>query len=180
MPQTFTVGSRSRFVSLVACLFLLIGLAGMAAGLIELATQRAWAAALGLAADASDLPVAARWIARELPLVIASGVALSGALAVCALGLLQRLEWARRAFLGLLVLVVVVTLAGGWLQQEFVQLLVDSTHRHAAMPAAAVGVFDGLVTAARWMAAGATAAAILVIAGIARRLASAGVRQEFA
>jgi hypothetical protein len=179
MPQTYTVGARSRFVTLVAWMFLLIGVLGIVSGVVEQATQGAWA--LGLAQrDPALLPPLTRALLRFLPAVIASGVVLSGAMAVCALGLLQRLEWARRAFIALLAVTIAMNLAGLWLQQEFLQLLVDTTRRQAPLPASASEVLDGVVSAARWMAAGATLAATVALASIIRRLLSPAVRQEFA
>lgn len=180
MPQTFTVGARSRFVTLVALLFLALGIAGMAAGLVEQATQRAWTAALALGGADPALPAATRWMARELPAILASGIALCGALAVVSVGLLQRLEWARRLFIGLLALTLVVALGGSWLQQVFLQSMVDAAHRQGPMPAAAAGLFDGLATAARWLAGAVSVAVALGMAEIMRRLMSPAVRQEFA
>jgi hypothetical protein len=101
-------------------------------------------------------------------------------MAVCALGLLQRLEWARRTFIALLFVTIAMNLAGLFLQQEFLQLLVDTTRRQTPLPAGANDVFEGVVSAARWMAAGATFAATIVLASIIRRLRLPVVRQEFA
>jgi len=179
MTQTFTVGARSRLVTSIAWAFLLLGLAGIVSGVIEQASQGAWASALA-GRDPATLPPLTRSLLRFLPAVIASGVLLSGAMAVVSLGVLQRLEWARRTFIGLLVVTIAMNLAGLWLQQEFVQLLVDTTRRQAPLPAHAADLFEGVVAAARWMAGLGSAVATLMLAAVIRRLMSPAVRQEFA
>jgi hypothetical protein len=182
MPQTFSVGARSRFVTGVALATLLLSLVGLVAGVLEQATQVAWAATLAFAGEAGHgpLPPATRWLARELPWVIDVGVVLCAAMAVASLGVIQRLEWARRVFIAGLVATAVVALGGLWLQQEFMQLLADTAHRRAPLPAPAGDVLDGLLAAARWLGVGATAVATLLGVAVIRRLGSDAVRQEFA
>ena len=99
---------------------------------------------------------------------------------VCAFGLLRRIEWARRVFIGLLMVAIGVDLAGLWLQQEFMHLLVDSALRQAALTQSAADVFGGVVTAARVLAGFITLVASVALVGIIRRLMSPSVRQEFA
>jgi hypothetical protein len=95
-------------------------------------------------------------------------------------GLLLRLDWARRTFIGLLVVAIVANLLGLWLQQEVVQSVVDNTLARTTIPAQALGVFGGFVTAARVMALLMSLAACWLLVWIIRRLMSASVRQEFA
>ena len=99
---------------------------------------------------------------------------------VCSVGLLKRVEWARRMFIGLLVLAMVVDLGSLWLQQEFAQLFVESALRQATLPQKAAALFDGMITTARVLAGFLTLAAGLALADIIRRLMSPSVRQEFA
>jgi ABC-type Mn2+/Zn2+ transport system permease subunit len=97
-----------------------------------------------------------------------------------AVGLLLRLDWARRTFIGLLAVAIVMNLLGLWLQQEVVQSVVHNTLSHATLSAQVLGVFGGFVTAARVMAVLMTLAACALLAWIIGRLMSEAVRQEFA
>jgi hypothetical protein len=178
MPQTFNVGSRSRFVTFVAWLFLLLGAFACAWAVIQNATQSSWVAELGV--DRAALPWLSAKLVHYLPWVLSSAAALSLAMLVCSIGLLQRVEWARRLFIGLLMVAMVVDLGSLWLQQEFVQLFVQSALRQAPLPQQAAALFDGMVTTARVLAGFLTLAAGLVLAGIIRRLMSPAIRQEFA
>jgi hypothetical protein len=177
MPQTFNVGSRSRFVTFVAWAAIL--LAGIACewAAIQNATQSSWAA---LAGEQSSLPWLSGFLLRHSTWVFSAAVTLSLATLVCAFGLLRRIEWARRVFIGLLAVAIVADLAGLWLQQEFMHVLVDTTLRQAVLPQAAAEVFGGVVTAARVLAALVTLVASVVLAGVIRRLMSPAVKQEFA
>jgi len=73
-----------------------------------------------------------------------------------------------------------VDLAGLWLQQEFMHLLVDSALRQATLTQPAAELFGGVVTAARVLAGFITLVASAALVGIIRRLMSPSVRQEFA
>ena len=97
-----------------------------------------------------------------------------------AIGLLLRLDWARRVFIGLLAFAIVANLLGLWLQHEMVRSVVADTLSQAPLPPQAVGVFGGFVTAARVMAVVVTLGACALLAWIIRRLMSPAVRQEFA
>ena len=177
MPQTYNVGSRSRFVTFIAWMFIL--LAGVACewAVIQNATQSSWAT---LAGERGDLPWLTSLLLRYAHWVFSCAIALSLAMMVCAFGLLRRVEWARRVFIGLLMVAIGVDLAGLWLQQEFTHLLVDSTLRQAALTQSAADLFGGVLTAARLLAGLITLVVSLGLAGIIRRLMSPAVRQEFA
>jgi len=177
MPQTYSVGARSRFVTFTAWMFILLTVCFCASGLIQNATQAAWTPALP--GDAAPLPWLTGLMRRYLPAVISSGLALSIATLVCAIGLLRRVEWARRVFIGLLGVAIAVNLAGLWLQQEYMQMLVSSALRQAALPQQAADVFGGFVTAARVMAVLVTLGTCGVFGWVIQRLMSASVRQEF-
>lgn len=109
-----------------------------------------------------------------------AGLVISLATLASAIGLLLRLDWARRTFIGLLIVAVVANLLGLWLQQEVVQSVVDHTLARTEIPAQALGVFGGFVTAARVMAVLMTLLGCSLLIWIIRRLMSASVRQEFA
>jgi hypothetical protein len=176
MPQTYNVGSRSRFVNFVAWMFILLAAFACEWAVIQNASQSSWA---GLSGDRAALP----WLTgllRHATWVFTASVALSLATMVCAVGLLRRIEWARRVFIGLLMVAIVVDLSGLWLQQEFMHLLVDSALRQSTLTQPAADLFGGVVTMARVLAGFLTLVASLALAGIIRRLMSPSVRQEFA
>ena len=175
MPQTYNVGSRSRFVNFIAWMFILLAAFACEWAVIQNATQSSWSA---LAGDQSSLPWLTGLLMRHVAWVYSAAIALSLAMIVCAFGLLRRIEWARRVFIGLLMVAIGVDLAGLWLQQEFMHLLVDSALRQASQPAA--DLFGGVVTVARVLAGFVTLVASVALVGIIRRLMSPSVRQEFA
>ena len=177
MPQTYNVGSRSRFVNFIAWMFILLAAFACEWAVIQNATQSSWSA---LAGDQSSLPWLTGLLMRHVTWVYSAAIALSLAMIVCAFGLLRRIEWARRVFIGLLMVAIVVNLAGLWLQQEFMHLLVDSALRQATLTPSAADVFGGVVTAARLLAGFITLVASVALGGIIRRLMSPSVRQEFA
>ena len=176
MPQTYNVGSRSRFVNFIAWMFILLAAFACEWAVIQNATQ-SWTA---LAVDPASLPWLTGLLMRHATWVFSAAVALSLATMVCAFGLLRRIEWARRVFIGLLMVAIGVDLAGLWLQQEFMHLLVDSALRQAALTQPAAELFGGVVTTARVLAGLVTLVFSLALAGIIRRLMSPAVRQEFA
>jgi hypothetical protein len=177
MPQTYNVGSRSRFVTFIAWVFILLAAFACEWAVIQNATQSSWAT---LAGSQSDLPWLSGLLLRHATWVFSAAIALSLATMVCAFGLLRRIEWARRVFIGLLMVAIGVDLAGLWLQQEFMHVLVDSALRQATLPHEAAELFGGVVTAARVLAGFITLVASAVLVGIIRRLMSPSVRQEFA
>jgi hypothetical protein len=180
MPQTFNVGSRSMFVTLTAWLFLLLGGLGSASAVLQNALWASgWPGMPGLEAT-QTLPLVTGLLLGYLPWVIATGLALALATMASAVGLLMRLEWARRCFIGLLALAIVANLLGLWLQHEIVPSLFEATLARAPMPAAAAHVFDGFVTASQAMGAAMTLATCAALGWIIRQLMSPGVRQEFA
>lgn len=176
MPTTIAVGSRSYFVTATAWLFILLGLAASVSAVVQNAMLGSWlpSSAVNGVTGLTSLLIA------YLPWVTGAGLVLSLATLVSAVGLLLRLDWARRTFIGLLVVAIVANLLGLWLQHEMVQSLVISTLDGASLPPKALGVFGGFVTAARVMAVVVTLGACGLLAWIIRRLMSAAVRQEFA
>ena len=176
MTRTLNVGSRSLFVTVTAWVFMLLAAAASVAALV----QNASVASFMPEWQAQPLPLLTGLLLGYLPWVVGAGFAMSVATLACAIGLLLRIEWARRAFIGLLVLAIVANLAGLWLQHEVVQSVVDNTLSHVRLPQQAVGVFGGFVTATRVMAVAMTLSACALLGWIIRRLMSAAVRQEFA
>ena len=177
MPQTYNVGSRSRFVTFIAWMFILLAAFACEWAVIQNATQSSWAPA---AAERGTMPWLTGFLLRYLPWVFSCAIALSLATMVCAFGLLRRIEWARRVFIGLLMVAIAVIFGGLWLQQELVHLLVDPTLHQATLPQQAVELFGGMVTAARLLAGVISLVAGVGLVGIIRRLMSPSVRQEFA
>lgn len=173
MPITIAVGARSLFVTATAWVFILLGVIASGSALVQNAML------------ASLLPVPVQsglmgWLMAHLPWVTGTTLVLSLATLASAIGLLLRLDWARRAFIGLLAVAIVANLLGLWLQQEMLQSVVSSTLGTAALPPHAMGVFGGFVSAVRVMAVVVTLGGCALLAWIIRRLMSAGVRREFA
>jgi hypothetical protein len=173
MPITIAVGARSLFVTAIAWLFILLGVVASVSALLQNAML---ASLLPLPAQAGLMGL----LVAKLPWVTGACVVLSLATLASAVGLLLRLDWARRTFIGLLIVAIVANLLGLWLQQELMQAIVDHALSSAALPPKAAGVFGGFVTAARVMAVVVTLGACGLLAWIIRRLMSAAVRQEFA
>jgi len=167
MPQTFNVGARSIFVTVTAWLFIV--LAAMASVSVLL-PNAVLPASVGLSSVLN----------AYLPWVVAAAVLLSLATLTSAIGLLLRLDWARRVFIVLIALVLIANLFGLWLQQEMLQSVAASTLSGAALPPQAAGVLGGFVTAARVMAVVVTLGACGLLAWVIGRLMSSSVRQEFA
>jgi hypothetical protein len=178
MPQTYNVGAQSVFVTVTAWIFIVLGALASVSALV----QNAFVASLAPAGAAHlpALPLMTGLLMGYLPWVVGTGLAMSLATLASAIGLLLRLDWARRVFIGLLVVAIVANLLGLWLQHEVVQSVVANTLSGAPLPAQAIGVFGGFVTAARVMALLVTLGACGMLAWIIRCLMSASVRQEFA
>ena len=178
MPQTFNVGARSLFVTATAWVFIILAALTSVSALV----QNAAVASLmpGLQIATARLPLLTGLLIGYLPWVVGVGLVMSLATLASAIGLLLRLDWARRSFIVLLVVAIFANLLGLWLQQEVVQSVVSNTLNNVAIPQQAMGVFGGFVTAARVMAVLMTLVGCALLGWIIRRLMSATVRQEFA
>ena len=138
----------STFVTVVAWLTLIVsgfqGVMGLLGVLFLLFVMGTPDTAL-TAQDAGDMPALIRFALNHMPAVMTPLVVVWGLVFACALGLLRRREWARRTFIGLLLLGVLNMLAMGAFQQIYIgQLLAGpsegalgssrwSAHRHAAV-----------------------------------------------
>lgn len=180
MTQTYNVGARSLFVTLTAWAFIVLAVLATVSAVL----QQASAASLGvngqLVGLVQPLPLVTGLLMGYLPWVVGAGLAISMATLAAAIGLLLRLDWARRVFIGLLALAIVANLAGLWIQHEVVHSLVSNTLQNTRLPAEAADVFGGFVVAARVMAGMVTLVACGLLGWIIRRLMSPSVRQEFA
>jgi hypothetical protein len=176
MPQTYNVGARSLFVTATAWVFIILAAVASASALV----QNAAVASLmpGMPPNHS-LPLLTGILIGYLPWVVGFGLVVSLSTLASAVGLLLRLDWARRSFIGLMAFTIFANLLGLWLQQEVLQSVVSSTLSSAAIPERALGVFGGFVTAARVMAVMMTLVGCGFLGWIIRRLMSATVRQEF-
>ena len=74
MPQTFNVGARSRFVTFIAWLAIVLAASTVAWAALQMASQPSWAA---LAAGRRDLPWLVARLLRGLPWIHAGAIALS-------------------------------------------------------------------------------------------------------
>ena len=180
MPQTYSVGSRSLFVTATAWVFIILAALTSASALVQNAAVASLMPGLQLATEHNPLPLLTGLLVGYLPWVVGAGLVISLGTLASAVGLLMRLDWARRTFIGLLVVAIMANLLGLWLQQEVVESVVSNTLSSVALPAQALGVFGGFVTAARVMAVLMTLVGCALLVWIIRRLMSAGVRQEFA
>lgn len=182
MPQTYNVGSRSVFVTVTAWVFIVLGAMATGSALIQNATVASlWPAGAPAAAmPAQPLPLLTGLLLGYLPWVVGFGLAMSVATLASAIGLLLRLDWARRVFIGVLAVAIAFNLIGLWLQHEVVQSVVQTTLTRSPLPPQAADVFGGFVAAARAMAVAMTLAACALLGFIIRRLMSPHVRQEFA
>ena len=180
MPQTYTVGSRSLFVTATAWVFIILARLTSVSALVQNAAVASLMPGLQLATERNPLPLLTGMLVGYLPWVVGTGLVISLATLASAIGLLLRLDWARRSFIGLLGVAIVANLLGLWLQQEVVQSVVSNTLNSVTLPAQALGVFGGFVTAARVMAVLMTLVGCALLGWIIRRLMSAVIRQEFA
>jgi hypothetical protein len=180
MPQTYNVGARSLFVTAIAWLFIVLAALTSAAAIVQNAAVASLTPGLTLPLDRAALPLLTGLLLGYLPWVVGASLVMSFATLAAAVGLLLRLDWARRVFIGLLAFAIVANLLGLWLQQEVAQSVVDATLRSARLPQVALNVFGGFVTVARVLAVMLTLCACAVLAWIMHRLMSFNVRQEFA
>jgi hypothetical protein len=179
MPQTYYLGYRSLFVTLTAWAAIVLAAAACAFGAIQQASLASWAPVLDMAVQSEPMSGMSGTLLGYLPWVTGAGLIVAVALLVAAVGLLMRYEWARRAFIGLVVVAIAANLASLWLQHEFVQSLVDATMRDTPLPIGALGVFGGFATAAQVLSGVITLVACGLLGWVIRRLMSPKVRQEF-
>ena len=180
MPQTYNVGARSLFVTATAWVFILLGALASVSALVQNAAVASLMPGLQMGGGRGALPLLTGLLVGYLPWVVGTGLVVSLATLASAIGLLLRLDWARRVFIGLLAFAIVANLLGLWLQHEVLQSLVNNTLSTVSIPAQALGVFGGFVTAARVMAVLMTLFACSLLGWIIRRLMSSSIRQEFA
>jgi hypothetical protein len=180
MPYTLNVGARSFFVTAIAWVFIVLAALASACALVQNAAVASLMPGLQPGRGAAPLPLLTGLLLGYLPWVVGAGLVISLATLASAIGLLLRLDWARRTFIALLAVAIVANLLGLWLQQEVVQSVVSTTLRVAPIPSQVLGVFGGFVTAARVMAVLVTLGGCTMLAWIIGRLMSASVRQEFA
>ncbi len=180
MPQTFTVGSRSLFVTITAWVFMVLALLACASALVQNAVVSSLPGQISVASAPLAQPLLTGWLLAYLPWVVGAGLVVSVATLAAAVGLLLRREWARRTFIALLLVTMAINLCGLWLQQELMLSVVDATLQSTLLPPRVVGVFGGFVVAARSMAVLVTLAGCGMLAWIAWRLTLPLIRQEFA
>jgi hypothetical protein len=176
MPQTYSVGARSLFVTATAWLFILLA----AFVSVSAVLQQAAAASLWTGPAPQGLPLLTGLLVSYLPYVMGATLVLSLATLASAIGLLMRLEWARKVFIGLIMAAIVMNLTGLWLQHEVVVALLSQTLGGSTLPPAVAGVFGGFVVTARVLSMVLTLVACVLLAWIIRRLMSPMVKQEFA
>jgi len=180
MTQTFSVGSRSLFVTITAWVFIVLALLASASAVVQTAVVSSLPGQIALSGAPLPQPGLTGWLLAYLPWVVGTGLVVSAATLVAAGGLLLRLEWARRIFIALLLVAIAANLGGLWLQQEVMLSLVDATLQRSALPPQVAGVFSGFVVAARSMAVLVTLIGCAGLGWTAWRLTQPLIRQEFA
>ena len=154
MPQTYYLGRRSGFFT------------GLALGcLLAMLVATSW------------------WLQQGPPLALwarATWAVAAGLIAVVAMGLWLRREWARRLAIGLLVLATVANLSGLWWQHQWMQSLISSAlEAPQAVPPALLAALERLRLAAQSLGALLTLGLSLLLAWVVRGLCSGPVRQAF-
>lgn len=180
MTQTYNVGAKSRFVTVTAWVFMVLGAVASAMALVQNAAVSSLPGQIALVTTPLPQPWLTSGLMAYLPWVMGAGLLAAVALLASAAGLLLRLEWARRSFIVMLWLVVLANLGGLWLQQELMRSLVDATLQQAPLAPSVAQVFGGFVAAARAMALLVTLGGCGLLAWIAWRLGRPAIRQEFA
>jgi hypothetical protein len=179
LTQTFNVGGRSLFVTVTAWVFIVLGLLASVSALVQNATASSLPGQVALTSTPLPYPLLTGWLLAYLPWVVGAGLLVSVATLAAAIGLLLRLEWARRSFIVLMGVAIGINLGGLWLQQELMLSLVDASLHQAVMPPVLEGVFGGFVVATRSMAMLVTLAGCAMLGWIAWRLTLLPIRQEF-
>lgn len=179
MPTTYYLGYRSLFVTLTAWAAIVLAAVACAFGVIQQASLASFAPGFDALVQAEPMTADSGLLLRCLPWAIGAGMILSVALLVSAVGLQMRLEWARRAFIGLVGVAIAANLASLWLQHEFVQSLVDAAWAEPALRFQALRLFSGSAVAVRVASVVAALVASGVLAWVIHRLMSPKVRQEF-
>lgn len=179
MPTVYYLGYRSLFVTLTAWAAIVLAAVACAFGVIQQASLASFTPGFDALIQAEPMTAGSGLLLRCLPWAIGVGMILSVALLVAAVGLQMRLEWARRAFIGLVGVAIAANLGSLWLQHEFVQSLVDAAWAEPVLRSHALSVFVGSATVGRVLTVLATLLASGVLAWVIRRLMSPKVRQEF-
>jgi hypothetical protein len=180
MPQTYYLGARSLFVTVTAWVTIVLAALAWGCGLVEQAALASLVPGFGGTLSSAGLPPLSSLLLSYLPWVNGAGLVLSTALLITGVGLLRRLEWARRTFIGLMGVVIVVNLCGLWLQHELAQSLVHSALSQSLIPAAALDLYSSVLTAARAGGVLATLSLSIFMGWVIRRLCTPIVLQEFA
>ena len=176
MPQVYNVGARSLFVNLVAWAMIVAGAACAA-----LLAAHAGDLAHGLQRfTRGPLQPAALWLLEHRPWVLAALALAALLLITAAVGLLRRLEWARRAFVAVGLFGFLALVASFSVQHEVVALAVQQVVHGNELSAATLALIDQLTSAARALVYAVLGAACVVLLVLVRALLSEEVRREFA
>jgi len=179
MPTTYYLGYRSLFVTLTAWAAIVLAAVACAFGVIQQASLASFAPGFDALLQAQPMTADSGLLLRYLPWAIGAGMIVSVALLVAAVGLQMRLEWARRAFIGLVGVAIAANLGSLWLQHAFVQSLVDATLAQPGLRFHALAAMGGSATVGKVLSGVLTVIACAGLAWVIRRLMSPKVRQEF-
>lgn len=180
LPQTFRVGAPSVFVTGTAWVFIVLAVLFSVVAVLRSAEAASLLPGLQLAGDVPLSPRAAQALRTTLPWVLGIGLLLSLATLASAVGLLLRLDWARRGFIAVLGVAVLAQLAGGVLQYQLVHEWVVQAVVLAWLPTAAWQALGGPGVVAAGVALVLAGLVSAACAGVMLALRAPAVRQEFA
>jgi hypothetical protein len=172
MPQIFSVGARSTFVNTIAWISILLAVLFGASPLARSVAGTSWPR-IPVPQDLMSL------LDNHFVWLTAGGAMATLATLIAAIGLLLRLNWARLAFIGILVLAILGNLAGLWLQHEVVQTVVTHALTPTALPVQTSNALGGLAVASRILGALMSVGTCFFLVWVILRLRSGPVLQEF-
>ncbi|MEO8123604.1 MAG: hypothetical protein ABI633_06105, partial [Burkholderiales bacterium] len=110
MPQTFNVGARSLFVTTTAWMAIVLSALASASAVVQNALVASVAPLASGGTNLPSLPLLTNLLLDYLPWVVGTGLLMSLLMLASAIGLLLRQDWARRAFIGVLMIAIVANL----------------------------------------------------------------------
>lgn len=174
MPQTFSVGSRSLLVTTLSWLLILVGGLSLVSPLVSLLVMGL--GKVGLYAS----PLIVQEALAYWPVVLAVLLTVGAVALVSGVGLLQRLDWGRRLSIAVLLAAIPVLMGLMWLQYEGIQTTVQQALAQLSLPVPVRSMFEDFSWSTRLLLGALGLWTCGILAWVALRLTTSGVRQEFA
>jgi hypothetical protein len=174
---------RSTFVTVVAWTFIAItGFASFIAVLQALMFAFVFPADLVAPPESTkaleEMPGFFRFMFQHIKWFFVFFWSLSVATLICAIGLLRRKNWARLAFVAIMVIGIVWNLSGIWLQEQMMSSFPKPPVEDPRLVEFQAG-FETMMTIMRFAMAGFSIGMALLFGWITKRLVSRSVRAEF-